>query len=117
MKGVDYTIEAKQIEYCLHSGKQGISHKEWSVVTNTDDAIVLEYWSPDGEGGFPGNVRVRVRYSLVDSVLTGESHGAGLCIEYDVTTDRTTPLSLTNHAYFNLDGHESRNLDRTGLIV
>ncbi len=58
------------------------------------EAVKLTLRSPDGEEGYPGNVDVAVTYSI-----TGNNE---LVIQYEATTDRATPLSLTNHSYFNL---------------
>lgn len=60
------------------------------------DTLVLSYLSPDGEDGFPGDLRLEVRYRLTEE--------NALEIEYAARTDRDTVLNLTNHTYFNLDG-------------
>ena len=63
-----------------------------------DDTLVLTAASPDGTDGFPGNAELEVRYSLA---------GAGLMIQYTLTTDAPTVANITNHSYFNLNGHAS----------
>ncbi len=63
-----------------------------------DDTLVLTTASPDGTDGFPGNAELEVRYSLA---------GAGLMIQYTLTTDAPTVANITNHSYFNLNGHAS----------
>ena len=60
------------------------------------DGILLSYRSKDGEEGYPGNLSVSVRYTVVANELR---------IEYGATTDQTTVLNLTNHSYFNLAGN------------
>ena len=61
-----------------------------------DNTLTLSYTSPDGEEGFPGEVKISVVYSLsVDGALT---------LDYTATTSQPCPLNLTNHAYFNLAG-------------
>jgi len=82
----------------LHGGFQGFDKRLWTVVDQTDAGAVsltLEYLSPDGEEGYPGDVRATVIYKLADDTLE---------IDYTATTDRDTIVSLTNHSYFNLAG-------------
>ena len=81
----------------MHGGIKGFDKVVWDaeVVERPDgEALRLHYTSPDGEEGYPGTLSVTVTY-----VLTGES---ALRIEYEATTDRATPINLTNHSYFNL---------------
>ncbi|MBI5693402.1 MAG: galactose mutarotase [Verrucomicrobia bacterium] len=83
----------------LHGGKIGFSRKLWSASPTNQEgapAVRLRYRSPDGEEGYPGNLDVEVTYSV-----TPEN---ALRIDYVATTDRPTPINLTNHAYFNLKG-------------
>ena len=68
--------------------------------------VATLYYSPDGEEGYPGNVNVAVTYTVTDDNV--------FLIETEATTDRTTPLSLTHHSYFNLAG-EGR--ERSKIIV
>ncbi len=86
-------------KHCLHGGNVGLDSRIWKCekceITNNVPTLVLSYFSPDGEENFPGNVNFTVTYTL---------KGNSLGIEYDATTDADTPLNLTNHAYFNLDG-------------
>ncbi len=79
----------------IHGGIVGFSHRVWEVLEATDYSIALRLVSPDGEEGYPGQLTVMVTYAL-----TAE----GVTIDYSAVTDADTPLSLTNHAYFNLDG-------------
>lgn len=82
----------------LHGGKAGFNKKVFSLIDflSTDNAIQFHYRSPDGEEGYPGNLDVFVTYQLTDK--------NEIIIDYKATTDKTTPVNLTNHSYFNLSG-------------
>ncbi len=82
----------------IHGGKKGFHTQVWTAKMRDDreqPRLDLTYKSKDGEEGYPGNLDVCVSYILSDQ---------GLRIEYRATTDKTTVVSLTNHAYFNLSG-------------
>jgi len=91
----------------LHGGIKGYDKRIWSVenTAEQDDhvALTLTLDSPDGEESFPGHVEVAVEYKL-----TADNE---LRINYKAKTDKTTPLSLTNHTYFNLNGFSDTVLD------
>ncbi|MCP4883158.1 MAG: galactose mutarotase [Flavobacteriales bacterium] len=89
----------------LHGGNDGFDKKIWqveSIESGEDSSITLLYMSEHLEEGYPGNLNISVTYSL--------THEGELKISYKATTDQTTVLNVTNHAYFNLDG-ESTILD------
>lgn len=79
---------------CLHSGSVYVG-RIWNVAED-GDALLCTCLSPDGEDGFPGTLKTTVRLSLSDTNT--------LTIDYRALTDKTTPVNLTNHAYFNLMG-------------
>jgi len=81
----------------LHGGVQGFDARNWTAQV-IPDGVEFELVSADGDQGFPGALTVRVRYTL---------RGATVRIEYEATTDKTTVVNLTNHAYFNLSGEAS----------
>ncbi len=83
----------------LHSGPDCYHLRMWTVKSHTETAITLTLHSPDGDQGFPGNAQISVTYSL-------DGQG-GLHIVYDAVCDQDTVFNLTNHAYFNLAGHEN----------
>ena len=79
---------------CPHGGV-GFQHRLWKVVDYTGNSITLCYLSPDGEDGFPCNLSVEVTYTLKTN---------SIIISYKAVPDGATPIALTNHAFFNLDG-------------
>ncbi len=95
LDGVRYDLVVNEGTTCLHGGPDGWGRRVWEVASVTTDAVVLTLESPDGDQGFPGAVSVRVEYR----VSAGE-----LGISAWFVTDRLTPVSITNHAYWNLAG-------------
>ncbi len=89
----------------LHGGMQGFNLKRFSVISHSEDSITLNYLSPDGEEGYPGNLDVTVTYSI---------KGDSLVISYKATTDKPTWVNLTNHSYFNPFGINNKAGARIG---
>ncbi|QGZ38559.1 aldose 1-epimerase [Pseudoduganella flava] len=86
----------------LHGGTRGFHKVAWHAVPMVTDLTIglkLTYLSPDGEMGYPGNLDVTVTYELNDA--------NELLVKYHATTDKATPVNLTQHAYFNLAGRGS----------
>ncbi len=103
--GKEYHLDANDGPNCLHGGFNGIDRKVFAaedITVDGYDGVKLTVTSPDGEGGFPGNVEFTVTYVLTDE---GE-----LKIDYVAKTDADTPIGMTNHSYFNLDGHTSHSI-------
>lgn len=92
--GIRYDLPKNNGNHCHHGGF-GFNSKVWEEVEYSDTAITLSYYSPDGESGFPGGLKVTVSYTLDDCALV---------IDYKAYPEKKTPISLTNHAYFNLNG-------------
>jgi len=82
----------------LHGGGLGFNRRLWKAESASDAALTLSLFSPNGEEGYPGNLLVRVAYTLTED---------GLAIRYEAKCDQDTVCNLTNHAYFNLSGHDS----------
>jgi aldose 1-epimerase len=101
LEGVDYSLAPNEGRNLLHGGSGGFHRKLWQA-EHDGKSVIMRLESRDGEGGFPGNLQVQVRYTL------SEDHA--LAIEYTVHTDRTTPLNLTSHPYFNLSGRRDRDI-------
>jgi aldose 1-epimerase len=100
LEGKPYTLAQNNGENSLHGGPGGFHHVIWNCVPfqneKGEDALQLEYTSPDGEEGFPGILKVKVIYTLTDD--------NEWIIEYEASTDKPTIVNLTQHAYFNLAG-------------
>ncbi len=95
-----YTLYKNNGENTLHGGKKGFEDVVWDAHLIDDQVLELTYLSKDMEEGFPGNLSVKVTYTL-----TNDNQ---LKIDYEATTDKTTIVNLTNHAFFNLDGEDNR---------
>lgn len=92
----------------LHGGKCGFDSRIWNATILDGASLKLERVSQDGEEGYPGNLKVSVTYTL-----TNEN---SLVLEYEATCDKDTICSLTNHAYFNLDGDFESVLEHEVII-
>ena len=93
----------------LHGGPAGFHQKLWQVEAETECSVTFSLLSPHLDGGFPGNLRVELTYSLPTP--------GTLALSYRARTDRATAVSLTNHAYFNLSGHDSGQVGDHLLLV
>jgi len=96
LNGVEYKLDKNNGENNLHGGAYGISKKLWDV-EKTKDGLILSCRSRHLEGGFPGEVDFKVRYTVTDE--------NSLKIEYLAIPDRETIINMTNHSYFNLSGN------------
>lgn len=106
-----FTLATNNGSNHLHGGVKGFDKHVWeaNVPNDSTPTLLLSYLSGDGEEGFPGNLRVNVRYHFSDS--------GALEIEYDAETDKPTVLNLSNHSYFNLTGdHANTILGHTLMI-
>lgn len=99
LNGKEYSIPINNGDNTLHGGPDGFHNVVWNAEKTDAHTLELTYTSQDMEMGFPGNLKVKVTYSA-----TSEQ---GLKIEYEATTDKITPVNLTNHAFFNLNGEGS----------
>lgn len=94
LDGQSYTLAGNDHGNSLHGGNKGFDKVVWTAEKQTDSSLKLTYHSKDGEEGYPGNLNVTVIYTLTaDNALK---------IDYTATTDKATPVNLTNHAYYNL---------------
>lgn len=99
LDGKQYTLATNNGQNTLHGGKKGYQYVVWDAAQPDPQTLVLTYLSKDGEEGYPGNLNVKVTYSLTDD--------NELKMDYEATTDKKTLCNLTNHAFFNLNGEGS----------
>jgi aldose 1-epimerase len=113
LDGKEYTLAKNWKIHHLHGGKKGFDKVAWTAKPferGGEVGLKLSYLSADGEEGYPGNLKATVTYTLTaDNALR---------IDYEATTDKTTPVNLTHHSYFNLAGAGKRdNLDHEMMIA
>jgi aldose 1-epimerase len=102
--GTTYHLATNNGVNHLHGGNRGFDKVVWSgrdASNASGPAVEFTYLSPDGEEGYPGNCRVSVTYQLTESTLS---------FHYVVTTDKDTPVNVTNHTYYNLSGAENGDI-------
>lgn len=99
INGIDYKLAENDGKNNLHSGPDVYQKRMWRVVENGDDHVTFLLHSPDGDQGYPGALVMKVTYSL-DEENT-------LMIHYEAEPDQDTIINMTNHSYFNLNGHKS----------
>jgi aldose 1-epimerase len=111
LDGKQYTLATNNGQNHLHGGNKGFDKVVWDVapINDSTPSLTLNYLSKDGEEGYPGNLKVQVKFTLTEA--------NELQIEYNAETDKATPVNLTNHSYFNLTGDVSNTiLDHTLMI-
>jgi aldose 1-epimerase len=99
LDGTEYQLAQNSPPSHLHGGPKGFHKMVWSAETRSYEdsiSVVFSRLSPDGEEGYPGNLSVTVAYTL--------NNRNELAIDYRAETDKTTPINLTNHTYWNLKG-------------
>ena len=112
LDGVEHQLSANEGTNHLHGGGTGFDKVLWTATpyaTSEGPALALEHVSPDGDEGYPGNLQVSVVYTL--------EHDNALRIDYTATTDRDTIVNLTNHAYWNLAGHDAGTILDHQLVI
>jgi aldose 1-epimerase len=99
LDGIEYHLARNNGPNSLHGGLKGFDKVLWQAApfeNNEGAGIVFSYTSKDGEEGYPGNLRTKVTYTLTDK--------NELVVDYEATTDKPTPVNLTQHSYFDLAG-------------
>ncbi|MBO0345680.1 galactose mutarotase [Roseibium sp. CAU 1637] len=98
--GAVYQLGANQDgKHQLHGGATGFANRVWSLEQHDKSSVLLKYISEDGEEGYPGQVEVLCRYTLTGT--------GAVRVKFTATTTKATPVNLTQHSYFNLDGSET----------
>ena len=97
LNGVTYELEKNDGENNLHGGTPGYHHVMYEAEAS-EDSVTFSRISPDMEQGYPGNLDIRVTYTLTED--------NELKIQYDAKSDKDTLCNVTNHSYFNLKGHD-----------
>lgn len=107
--GVTYRLKVNDNENNLHSDADSGYHKQLWDAEPSDNAVKFSYFSPDGEMGFPGNLKISVTYTLTED--------NALELYYDGISDKKTLINLTNHSYFNLSGHDAKSILDTSVVL
>ena len=100
--GKEYTLATNDGPNSLHGGPTGFHKRVFDAQQTDSSTLKLHYLCKDGEEGFPGNLDVNVTYRLTDD--------NELVIEYEATTDKATPVNLSNHAFYNLCGPKGTSI-------
>ncbi len=109
LDGQEYTLPCNNGVNHLHGGPGGFHNLIWDVKAATDSSIVLTYLSKDGEMGYPGNLNVEMEY-----LLNSKNE---VVMTYKATTDKSTPVNLTNHAFWNLAGEGNGTINDHVLTI
>lgn len=106
LDGEEYTLPTNNNGQTLHGGPGGLDYVIWDVEKSGENGLIFSYTSPDGEEGFPGELKVKMIYTLTDD--------NEFKVTYQAETDKATPVNLTHHSFFNLNGAGNGNvLDHT----
>ncbi len=107
--GENYQLLTNNGPNTLHGGINGYHNVVWSAIQKNDSTLELRYLSPDADEGFPGNLEITMVYSV--------SENNEIRMSYRATTDKKTPVNLTNHAFFNLNGIGSGTINNHTLLI
>ncbi len=97
LNGQTYKLDKNNGKNTLHGGKESLYWQNWRS-EEVENGVKFSITSEDGAGGFPGRIEVEVTYRL-------DARVNAILIDYRAKTNKATPIDLTNHCYFNLDGH------------
>jgi aldose 1-epimerase len=111
LDGKTYTLPKNDGPNTLHGGvEKTFDRVVWDAEPLKDQTgVAFTYLSHDGDDGFPGNLKVKVTYTLTD--------GNALIIDYEATTDKATPINLTQHSYFNLAGEGNGDILNHEIMI
>ena len=108
LNGKEYPLRANDGKNHLHGGPVGFDKQVWTVSEGDADIVTLTLHSPDGQEGYPGDLDVSVTYRLTEDSIV---------LDYRATSSADTLCNLTNHAYFNLSGHQSGPVTAQGIQI
>ncbi len=111
-QGKQYQLDSNLNGNCLHGGPSGFNKRLWTgrtIEDKTGEALVMSYNSFESEGGFPGNLEVEVIIRLTEN--------NEISFEYKAETDQPTPVNLTHHSYFNLNGEDNGEILDHKLLI
>ena len=108
LNGKEYPLRANDGKNHLHGGPVGFDKQVWTVSEGGADFATLTLHSPDGQEGYPGDLDVSVTYRLTEDSIV---------LDYRATSSADTLCNLTNHAYFNLSGHQSGPVTAQGIQI
>ena len=106
LNGRDYRLDKNNHENHLHGGIEGFNKKLWSAAVNQQDSfaeVTMKLLSPDGDQGYPGEVNAAVTYRFDDN--------SQLSVSFEATSSEATIINLSQHSYFNLNGHDSGSVE------
>jgi aldose 1-epimerase len=106
---VTYRVRQNEGKNILHGGPRGFFSRYFTVEQPNEQSLVCSYLSKAGEEGFPGNLNVKITYTLTDE--------NAIIIDYEATTDQATLVNLTNHSYFNLSGATANTVGDQSLYI
>jgi len=109
LEGKEYSLAVNNGPNHLHGGKIGYDKVVWDVKNSSSSMVEMQYFSKDGEEGYPGNVNVTVIFTLTDN--------NELRLDYHAVTDKTTVFNLASHSYFNLAGEGSGDIFNQELMI
>ena len=109
IKGKEYQLSKNNGNHNLHGGNKGFHNVAWNANQTEKETLELTYLSKDGEEGFPGNLKVKVIYTL--------SKNNTLEIKYEAKTDKSTLVNLTHHSYFNLRGIGKESIENHFVTI
>lgn len=109
LDSVEYKLMANKDTHCAHGGEPGFASRIWQAEPLAANSVRLAYLSPDGENGFPGNLKLYLTYTVTEN--------NELDILYEATTDKPTVLNPSHHSFFNISGDLNTTVEGQELYI
>ncbi len=109
LDSITYHLQPNTGVHCAHGGNPGFANQIWTAEQNAPNSLKLSLLSPDGDNGFPGNLRVDITYTLTNK--------NELDIAYQATTDKPTVINLSHHSFFNISGNLNSSVEDQLLYI